>query len=307
MSAPGGGRRLGKGLGALLGDAYLKDEVGGPERIRRIPVAQILPNPFQPRREFVEEELAELRESIRVNGLLQPPMVRPAPGSAGPPRYELVAGERRFRCVRDLGWSDLPVVVREVDDRTLLVLALVENIQREALGVLEEAEGYRVLSEEFGLTQEAIAESVGKSRPSVANALRLLRLPVSIRRHLETGALSMGHARALLGVSDPARQVELARRAVEEGWSVREVEERSRGAAPHSGEGSRRERAATPSGADPVVRALSEELRRALGGRAELRVEGKGKGRIVIPFASDEDFERLFHLLTGVEVGEVAG
>jgi ParB family transcriptional regulator, chromosome partitioning protein len=305
MSAAGGGRRLGKGLGALLGDDYLKDEVGGPERIRRIPVAQILPNPFQPRREFVEEELAELRESIRVNGLLQPPMVRPASGSEGEARFELVAGERRFRCVRDLGWSDVPVVVREVDDRTLLVLALVENIQREALGVLEEAEGYRVLSEEFGLTQEEIAEAVGKSRPSVANALRLLRLPVSIRRYLETGELSMGHARALLGVSDPGRQAELARRAVERGWSVREIEERARPGAPDPGSG--KSDGGTASGGDPVARALAEELRRALGSRAELRVEGKGKGRIIIPFRSDEDFDRLFRLLTGVEVGEVTG
>jgi ParB family transcriptional regulator, chromosome partitioning protein len=308
MTARGGRPRLGKGLGALLGESVLSGEAEG--NIRRVRVEGIRPNPFQPRREFTQEELAELRDSIRVNGLLQPPVVRPAP--AGPPgTFELVAGERRFRCIRDLGWEELPVFVRDVDDRTLLVLALVENIQREELGVLEEAEGYRVLVQEFGMTQAEVAESVGKKRSTVANSLRLLRLPASVRRQLAAGMLSMGHARALLGVEDPGRLLELARRGADEGWSVREMEERIR-RAPRSG--SARSAAGRGEGASdpedhlsPVLRALQEEMRHALGTRVSVR-EGKGGGgKIEIAFHSAADFERLFALLTGVEATDVAG
>jgi ParB family chromosome partitioning protein len=205
----------------------------------------------------------------------------------------------------------MPVFVREVDDRTLLVLALVENIQREELGVLEEAEGYRVLVQEFGMTQAEVAESVGKKRSTVANALRLLRLPASVRRQLAGGALSMGHARALLGVEDPGRLLELARRGAEEGWSVREMEERIRkpargGRAAASG-GRGDGKGQSDEGLSPVLRALQEEMRHALGTRVAVR-EGKGgKGKIEIPFHSPADFERLFALLTGVEATDVAG
>lgn len=310
MTARSGRPRLGKGLGALLGESVLTEP--GEGDVRKVRVDRIRPNPFQPRREFTPEELAELQESIRVNGLLQPPVVRPAPASA-PGLFELVAGERRFRCIRELGWEEMPVFVREVDDRTLLVLALVENIQREELGVLEEAEGYRVLVQEFGMTQVEVAESVGKKRSTVANALRLLRLPASVRRQLAGGALSMGHARALLGVEDPGRLLELARRGAEEGWSVREMEERIRknsrgGRAQASASGTRGEGGSeSDEGLSPVLRALQEEMRHALGTRVAVR-EGKGgKGKIEIPFHSPADFERLFALLTGVEATDVAG
>jgi len=298
--------RLGKGLGALLSESMLPSE--GEGNIRRLRVDQISPNPFQPRREFTPDELEELRESIRTNGLLQPPVVRPAPGG-GTTAFELVAGERRFRCVRELGWKEIPVLVRDVDDRTLLVLALVENIQREELGVLEEAEGYRVLSEEFGMTQAEIADSVGKKRPTVANALRLLRLPASVRRSLGNGELTMGHARALLGVEDAGRQLDLARRAVEQGWSVREMEDRIRGgrrATPAPGPGERGGGSRGESPMSPVLRALQEEMRDALGTRASIREGKAGSGRIEIPYHSNTEFERLFRLITGVEAGDVA-
>ncbi|MCJ7627892.1 MAG: ParB/RepB/Spo0J family partition protein [Longimicrobiales bacterium] len=264
-----------------------------------VPLNRVRPNPFQPRKEFAPEELEELSKSIRDNGLLQPLLVRPGP--RGGEDWELVAGERRLRAVAQLGWSEVPAWVKEVDDQTLLVLALVENLQREALGPLEEAEGYRVLSESFGLTQGEIAEAVGKDRSTVANAIRLLQLPPSVRRLLVNGVLSAGHARPLLSLEDPIRAGDIARRAAEEGWSVRRVEEevkarREKGRTSPPGQGAR---------TDPILEALQEELRRVLGTRVFLRRAKKGKGVIEIPFLGAEDFERLFALITGREASEV--
>ncbi len=216
--------RLGKGLGALLGE-YLAPAADESE-VRRIPVKAIVPNPLQPRREFAESELVDLAESIRENGLLQPLVVRPSPDTTD--RFELVAGERRLRAISRLDWEEVPVLVRNASDETLLVLALVENLQREALNPVEEAEGYHRLAERFSLTQTEIARAVGKDRSTVANLLRLLKLPPSIRKMLEEGELSMGHARALLTLEDDVRASELARQAVREGWSVREMERRTR-------------------------------------------------------------------------------
>ena len=300
-------QRLGKGLGALLGAEYL-DEPSGESEVRTLALDAIVPNPLQPRREFKEEELAELMASIRENGLLQPLVVRPDPDARGE-RYQLVAGERRFRALSRLKWTEAPAVVRDVDDRTLLVLALVENLQREALGPLEEAQGFQALAEDFGLTQAEIAEAVGKNRATVANTLRLLRLPPSIRRLLEGGELTMGHARALLAVDDPGRLVELGRRAAREGWSVRETEARTRKAAAAgdgAGKGRRRKSAPDPS-SDPVLAALQESLREALGTRVRLKEGHRGAGVVEVPFRDPEDFERVFHLLTGREVTEVTG
>ena len=293
--------RLGKGLGALLGE-YMEPEA--PEGdVRRIALAAIVPNPLQPRKEFSEEELAELVESIRENGLLQPLVVRPSPTTDG--RFELVAGERRLRSIQRLEWDDVPVVVRDVDDEALLVLALVENLQREALSPMEEAEGYRTLGEKFGLTQEEIARSVGKDRSTIANFLRLLKLPPSVRRLLEEGRLSTGHARALLAIDDPVRAADLARRAVKDGWSVREVERRVR-----DRDESRGRSASTPKAGpsrDPVVRALEESLREALATRVTIKGAARGKGVIEIPFHGTEDFERIFALLAGREASDVLG
>jgi ParB family transcriptional regulator, chromosome partitioning protein len=289
--------RLGKGLGALLGEYLGETDAGTRPETRTIPVSAIAPNPFQPRREFPEEELAELAQSIRESGLLQPVVVRPAPNH--PARYELVAGERRWRAVSRLGWADVPAIIRAVDDRTLLVLALVENIQRSALSALEEAAGYRQLAEEFGLTQQQIADAVGRDRSTVANAMRLLQLPASIRRYLEEGRLTAGHARALLAAGDERWMAELARRAVEEGWSVREMEERVQRARP----GGQRKRPVPER--ELTERRLEEELQRMLGTQVRIRTRGR-KGRIEIPFYGPEDFDRVFQHLTGRSATDVA-
>jgi len=294
-------------LAALLGET-MPEESEAAEGLGELEVERIVPNPFQPRREFSDDELDELAGSIRENGLLQPLVVRPAGGRSDRPRYQLVAGERRLRAVRALGWEKVPAVVRDVDDETLLVLALVENIQREALSPLEEAEGYQVLAEEFGLTQEQIASTVGKDRSTVANMLRLLRLPPSIRKLLDQGALAMGHARALLGADDPVKAGELARRAASRGWSVREVERQVRKAngAGAETEGSGKKSGKSDSGRRSLaVQALEEELRKTLSTKVEIRRSKKGVGRIVVPFRDDEDFERVFALIAGREATEV--
>ncbi|MGD2123200.1 MAG: ParB/RepB/Spo0J family partition protein [Gemmatimonadota bacterium] len=291
--------RLGRGLEALLGDFMEEDGVPAAAEIRLLPVRDIRPNPFQPRREFPPEELSDLANSIQVNGLLQPLLVRAGAGDLG--GWELVAGERRLRAVVQLGWSEVPAWVREVDDQTLLILALVENLQRESLGALEEAEGYRVLSESFGLTQGEIARAVGKDRSTVANTLRLLQLPPSVRRFLSGGALTAGHVRPLLSLDDPLRAGDIARKAVQEGWSVRQVEEEVRQKKPQKARSKKRE----GSPADPILLALQEELRRALGTRVILKRARKGKGVVEIPFLDSEDFERIFALITGKEASEV--
>lgn len=286
--------RLGRGLGALLGD-YL-EPAAVPTEIQRVAVAAIVPNPMQPRRVFTDAELAELTASIRDNGLLQPLVVRQSPSS--PDRWELVAGERRFRAVSRLGWSDVPVVIREATDETLLVLALVENLQREELNPLEEAEGYHALTEKFGMRQADVAKAVGKDRSTVANLLRLLKLPPSIRKLVESGQLNAGHARALLAVDDPVRAAELARRAAKEGWSVREVERRA-------GAGARKPRAKGPRRVDPVVRALEDALQDHLSTRVEVKQARGGKGRIEIAYHDADDFGRVFELITGRALSEV--
>ncbi|MDX1648035.1 MAG: ParB/RepB/Spo0J family partition protein [Longimicrobiales bacterium] len=286
-------RRLGRGLGALLGD-YLEPEVATSE-IRTVPLKAIVPNPMQPRRVFTETELEDLAASIRENGLLQPLVVRPVPDSSH--RFELVAGERRFRALGSLDWKEAPVIVREADDETLLVLALVENLQREALNPLEEAEGYEALADQFGMKQTDIAKAVGKDRSTVANLLRLLNLPPSIRKLVESGQLSQGHARPLLGLDDDVRAAELARKAVAEGWSVREMERRVAGA--------KNRKKKEPKAKSPVVLALEEALRSHLATRVEIREKKGDKGSIEISYHGAEDFERLFELVTGTSVDDV--
>ncbi|MBI4409916.1 MAG: ParB/RepB/Spo0J family partition protein [Gemmatimonadetes bacterium] len=291
--------RLGRGLGALLGE-YLGEPSSDGAAVRLIPVSAIMPNPFQPRREIPEAELEELAASIRENGLLQPVVVRSAPASSAG-AWELVAGERRWRATMRLGWREIPALVREVDDRTLLVLALVENLQRAELGPLEEAVAYRRLVEDFGLSQQQVAQLIGRDRSTIANALRLLQLPAAVQQLLVEGKLSAGHARALLGVASDRRMVELARRAAERGWSVREVElqvQRARVApAGQAGKGERPR--------DAAERRLEEELQRALGTAVRLRRVRGQRGRIEIPFYSAEDFERLYELLVGRPAAEV--
>lgn len=296
-------KRLGKGLSALLGDYIGDTATAAPGReqaedaprqpMREIAIADIAPNQYQPRREFSDQELADLTASLKENGLLQPIVVRPtAPGSRA--RWELVAGERRWRAATRLGWKRIPAVVRDVDDRTMLVLALVENIQRAQLSPLDEAEAYHRLADEFSLSQQQIAEVVGRDRSTVANAIRLLQLPASVRVMVGDGRLTAGHARALLGIDNDRQLADVARRAVDEGWSVREVEaevQRTRAA------GRKRPRIEKPR--DATERQLEEELQRALGTEVRIR-RGRGmRGRIEVPFYGAEDFERLFELLAG--------
>ena len=292
--------RLGKGLGALLGE-YRPDRDGEDDvPVRRLAIPDIAPNPFQPRREFSEEDLADLTASLRENGLLQPIMVRPAPEGSRT-RYELVAGERRWRAAMRLGWKEIPATVRPMDDRTLLVLALVENLQRAGLSPIEEAEGLKRLADEFSLSQQQIADVVGRDRSTVANTLRLLQLPASVRQMVNEGRLSAGHARALLSLDHDHRILELAEQAVAEGWSVREVEER----VARARTGGRKGRKPATRPRDPAERALEEELQRTLGTEVRIRAGRGMKGKVEIPFHGAEDFERLFERLAGRPAGDV--
>lgn len=291
------GARLGKGLGALLGE-YIDESPGeGSQRLR---VSDIVPNAKQPRRNFSEGALEELAASIDENGLLQPLLVRSYPSLPG--KYELVAGERRLRAVRSLGWTEVPALIKEVEDESLLVLALVENIQRRDLGAMEEAEGYRVLYEDMALSHQEIAKAVGKARTTVVNSLRLLRAPPAIRRYLEAGELTAGHVRGLLVASTPARAVALAGRAVREGWSVRRTEKEAKDTNKNNAQEHRKGK---EEGFSPVVRAFQEELRSVLETRVRISVLGKSSGVIEVPFYSDEDFDRVFRLLTGKEAEDV--
>lgn len=296
-----GDSRLGKGLGALLGE-YLEEveKASAPER--EVPLALVRPNPFQPRTDFDEEGLEGLADSIRRNGLLQPLVVRPA-GSG----WEIVAGERRFRALRRLGWEKVPVVVRELTDDQMLVLALVENLQRENLSPLEEAVGYRQLIDGFGLTQQEVAARVGKDRSTVANTLRLLSLPEAVRGLLAEGRITAGHARAILGLEEEGERIALAERVARQGLSVRETEalvrEMREGAS--GGERDRGPEEAGEASRDPVVRRAERALERALGTQVRLRVGSGSTGEIRIAFHDADDFRRLLGLLAGEAAAEV--
>jgi len=258
-------------------------------------MAQIRPNPMQPRKEFREDELADLEASLRVNGLIQPVTVRPSPSGAG---YELIAGERRFRAAQRLNWTEIPAIVRDVGDKELLTLALVENLQRTDLNPIEEAEGYQQLMTSYSLTQQETADVVGKDRSTVANMLRLLGLPASVRRQVREGALSLGHARALLALGDDIRIADLAKVVIAEGLSVRAVEQRVRETT--GGRAGSRKTAATPSDARPAeARHIEEQLRRKFQTDVKLTLTGKTQGQISLSFYSNEDLSRLLELLLG--------
>lgn len=294
-------RRLGRGLEALLAaspatQASARNESAAAQRI---PVAQISPNPYQPRREFKPEELADLEASLRANGLLQPITVRPAKSGTG---YELIAGERRLRAAMRLGWTDISANVREVDERTLLTLALVENLQRADLNAVEEAEGYHRLVDEFGLTQQEVADIVGKDRSTITNSLRLLQLPDTVRQLLLDGRLSAGHARALLPLGDSPRMTELANETAEQGFSVREVERRVREAmrapSPYAPQAPSTSPAADATTA-PEVRRIEDLIRRKLQTDVQIVLSGKEKGTLRIAFYSADDLERVLDLVLG--------
>jgi ParB family chromosome partitioning protein len=282
---------LGRGLEALLGSAGLASSDEGA--LKSIPIAQIARNPFQPRQEFNPDDLAELQESIRASGLLQPITVRRRPGKDG---FELIAGERRLRAATKLGWKDIAAIIKEIDDRTILTLALVENLQRTDLNPIEEGEGYHQLSQEFGLTQQQIAETVGKDRTTIANMLRLLQLPEYVRRLLQEGHLTMGHAKVLLGLDDADKIETLAREIMKEALTVREVEQRLRGVV-----GARTGRkAGRPRAVDrqaPEVRHIEDRLRHFLQTDASIKVGPHNRGTLTVHFYSAEDLERLLELM----------
>jgi ParB family chromosome partitioning protein len=284
-------RRLGRGLEALFGTAGLASSDDGA--LKSIPISQISGNPYQPRQEFNTEELAELEESLKASGLLQPITVRRRPGKDG---FELIAGERRLRAATKAGWKEIPAIIKEIDDKTILTLALVENLQRTDLNPIEEGEGYHQLSEDFGLTQQQIAETVGKDRTTIANMLRLLQLPEPVRKLLQEGQLTMGHAKVLLGLDDPAKIVGLAHEIVKDGLTVREVEHRLREVV-----GIRRgKKAGRPRAIDrqsPELRRIEDRLRRFLQTDATIKVGPRNRGTLTIHFYSADDLERLLELL----------
>jgi len=274
-------RGLGKGLDALFADNGTQDVA-----VSSLAISEVEPNADQPRREFGPEALSELAESIRSHGVVQPIIVRPRANG----RYQIVAGERRWRAARIAGLSEIPVVVRELDDGAALELALVENLIREDLNPIEEALGYRALADRFGLTQEQIARRVGRSRPAVANALRLLALPDEALAMLQNGSISPGHARALLPL--PEREaLALSRRIVEEGLSVRQTE----AAAKKLLAGQKKPPA---PGAPTFYKEMELALRDGLSRRVQVRHKGGGKGTLEIEFYSEEELKELGRRLT---------
>ncbi|MEJ2343690.1 MAG: ParB/RepB/Spo0J family partition protein [Gemmatimonadales bacterium] len=292
-----GETRLGKGLGALLGENLdAVEDLSGP--VTEIPVARIEPNPYQPRSAILTRPLRDLVESIRENGLLQPLVVRPS-GTG----WHVVAGERRFRAVSELGWDHVPVIIRDLSDEQMLVLALVENLQREDLSPIEEAVGYQQLIDLFGLTQQQVADRVGRERSTVANALRLLALPSEVKEMVAAGQLSAGHARAILVLQETDAQIAFAREIVANKLSVREAEAHVRQERDTEKPSRHRRRASQAD--DPVVRRAQTVLERALGTEVRVRRTRANKGELRIRYHGTEDFERLVRLLAGEAADEL--
>jgi len=286
-------KRLGRGLEALLGPVS-REQAEASGALRELPMTSVRPNPFQPRTRIDEAELTDLANSMQASGLLQPIIVRPRDGG-----YELIAGERRLRAAERLGWPRISAVVREVDDRTLLTLALVENLQRDDLSPIDEASGYRRLGEEFHLGQAEIGRVVGRDRSTVANLLRLLQLPSDVQVMVHEKRLSAGHARALLGLSDADRQSALAAEAIEQEWSVREIEAAVAGKRTA-------QRPAKRAGGQPAVRGVTADvkrvedaLRKRLGTDVRVTARRRGRGFVTISYYSNDDLSRLLELILG--------
>ena len=288
-------KRLGRGLEALLGSVS-KEQAQASGALRELPVSSVQPNPLQPRSHINEADLVELTASIEASGLLQPVVVRPRNG-----KYELIAGERRWRAVQRLGWLKIPAVVKEVDDQTLLTLALIENLQRDDLTAIDVAAGYQRLSEEFQLPQSEIARLVGRDRSTIANLLRLLKLPAEIKQLIQAGKLSEGHARALLSVGDGGEMIRLAQEAADQGWSVREVEARARGdaSAKVSTAPAAPQTRAPQKMASADVRRVEDALRKRLGTDVRVTARRRGRGFLSISYYSNDDLARVLELILG--------
>ena len=276
-------RALGRGLKALISETAQEET---PRETLRVPLSQIRSNPKQPRAHFDPERLESLVQSVRRKGVVQPILVRPKDGS-----YEIVCGERRFRAAQKAGLTELPVLVRDMGDGEALECSIIENLQRQDLNPVEEAKGYQRLGQEAGLTQEEIADVVGKDRSSVANTLRLLGLPQRIQDELIRGHLTMGHARAILAVVGEAEQIVLCERILKTNLSVRETERLSR-----------THRASKASRRDPQLVAVEETLQHALGTKVRI-VERRGKGSFIVSYYSIQERERLLKLLSRSAVG----
>jgi ParB family chromosome partitioning protein len=300
MSPPAQRRQaLGKGLGALIPQKPPASAPSEAEAARkgvlRVPIEEIEPNRFQPRKSFDDVTLDELAGSIEEHGLMQPILVRRHEDG-----YEIIAGERRWRACQRVGLESVDVIVKDLADETSFEWALIENIQREDLNPIEEAEAYRRLLEMGNLTQEQLATKVSKDRSTIANALRLLRLPDEVRRQVVSGALSMGHARALLALEEEDDMVGMARDVVKKGLSVREVERRVRALKSESTGRPRKDPYEFLPGGQEAVKRTQESLRRTLGTRVRIVPSGK-KGKIEIDYASVEELQRLIEQLAGPE------
>jgi len=288
-------RPLGRGLSALISTDPLRPD---SDEIREIEIELIQPNSQQPRTTFDPAKLEELAQSIKSTGIIQPLLVRPRGGL-----FELVAGERRWRAAQLAGLPRVPAIVREIPDEKLLELALIENIQRQELNAIEEANAYKRLIDSLGLTQDEVARRVGRDRTFVTNYLRVLKLPTDIQRLIETEKLSFGHARALLGLDEPVTQRRLAQKIVKHSWSVRETEQRVKLLSrpqPKS--------AATPIiQSDPNVRAAEAKLRRSLGTQVRIHpLKSGGAGRIEIEYYNLADLDRIFNAIIGDREARVA-
>jgi ParB family chromosome partitioning protein len=280
-------RGLGKGLDKLIGNAekVSRTDVAGAQ-IEQLPVGRIRPGTYQPRQHFDQVALEALAESIKAQGLVQPVVVRPRDGA-----YEIIAGERRWRAAQLAGLKQIPVIIRQADDQSTLALALIENLQREDLNPIEQAHGLARLLEEFSLTHEQLAEAVGLSRAQVTNLLRLLKLPAQVQAWVHDGALSMGHARALLPLTE-SQQILLGQKAIAQGWSVRQTEAAAKNAKADlpSDAGTVREK-------DPNIVALENRMAEKLGAKVTVRVTPKGRGKVEIHYSDLDELDRLLKLL----------
>ena len=293
---------LGRGLGALLQNADTditsKSRLDLPENnnhvvgsVSTIPVAQIEANPFQPRTQFEKEALLELSESIKEHGIIQPVTVR----KLGYDKYQLISGERRFRASQIAGLTEIPAFIRIANDQEMLEMALVENIQRQDLDAIEVAFSYQKLIEECKLTQEQLSEKVSKKRSTVANYLRLLKLPVEIQLAIRTKEISMGHARALINITEEKKQLQIAKRIIQEGLSVRQVEELVKDEKVKDVE--KKTTSKTPSTLSFTNQKIMEDLSNILQTKVQIQKNKEGKGKLIIPFTTEDDLERIAELL----------
>ncbi|MEP6507154.1 MAG: ParB/RepB/Spo0J family partition protein [Gemmatimonadales bacterium] len=287
-------RRLGRGLDALFSAPTSTQAQADEGPLRDLAVTSIISNPFQPRKNFKPQDLRELQESLKANGLLQPITVRPAPDKGG--TFELIAGERRLRAAMALGWPKISAVVKDLSDQEILTLALVENLQRSDLNPIEEAEGYGQLIEQFGHTQQSVAAMVGKDRSTIANVLRVLQLPATVRQLLQDGQLTAGQARPLLALENEKNITDLARQIVANGLSAREVERRVRQTDPDKSRSGK----ARPKKDDqraPEIRAIEQSLRKHFQTDVEITMKTSTKGSISVAFYSADDLQRIMDLL----------